>query len=104
MSIPGPSSLSFPSNSSIPSSSTYGSKNGERKRINAITSTKEEIIGTAKNALHSLTNVARREQEVDEVGRWVLYLESELRRIKDEKLIRRIQRQIIELVLDANKD
>lgn len=55
-------------------------------------------------ASRSIQSISENERAEDGTKHWILYLESELRKISDPKKLKRIQREIINLIDDADNN
>ncbi|XP_011874896.1 PREDICTED: uncharacterized protein LOC105565918 [Vollenhovia emeryi] len=60
---------------------------------------KDEFWTVAKNAIQT---ISKSDEMEDGLKYWILYLESELRKIKDEKRLKWLQKEIITLVYNEN--
>jgi len=78
----------------------------KRKRTETI---KSEISSLEQNkfwtiASNAIESIATNEEMEDGLRHWILYLENELRKIKNSKILKELQRNIIALVDNADID
>lgn len=98
-------SISSQAGSSSFQSPTLINKLNKKRKTNNQTYAKEELLKKAETALNHLTAANTGEtKENDGLHHWVLYLESELREIKDKKKLKKIQRNILDIVMVENDD
>lgn len=76
-------------------------KRAETIRSRASSEDKHNFWTMASTAMESMT---KDEEPKDGLKHWILYLEKELRKIKDIKKLKALQRNIIALVDDAGSD
>lgn len=77
----------------------------QKKKIEASAEISDARLNFWKAASQTLTNISDDDENAqDGIRHWILYLESELRKIKDRKRLKRLQRKIIELIDDEDNE
>ncbi|XP_028045321.1 uncharacterized protein LOC105840106 isoform X2 [Monomorium pharaonis] len=85
------------------SSSSKLSSRTERNKKKKEVETSDARLNFWKAASQTLINISDDNDNVtDGIHHWILYLESELRKIKDRKRLKRLQRKIIDLIDDED--